>query len=131
MAQKDPLVEYTTEGEAMFRELGLAIREEVVMTLFHAQIEVEDVEQLQAAQAAQGLDGGEVAYQHESFAGADAIAAAGALGGNGGSVTAGGLGAGGGAVATTQRVTADREKIGRNDPCWCGSGKKFKRCHGA
>jgi preprotein translocase subunit SecA len=23
------------------------------------------------------------------------------------------------------------DKIGRNDPCWCGSGKKFKKCHGA
>jgi preprotein translocase subunit SecA len=131
MAQKDPLVEYTTEGEAMFRELGLAIREEVVMTLFHAQIEVADAEQLQQAQAAQGLDGSDVAYQHDSVAGADAIAAAGALGGNGGSVTAGAPGGGGGAVATRQRVTADKDKIGRNDPCWCGSGKKFKRCHGA
>ena len=28
-------------------------------------------------------------------------------------------------------VKSDREKIGRNDPCWCGSGKKFKLCHGA
>ena len=26
---------------------------------------------------------------------------------------------------------ADDEQLGRNDPCWCGSGKKFKRCHGA
>jgi preprotein translocase subunit SecA len=43
---------------------------------------------------------------------------------------AGSLDAGGGSVAT-QRVVSDREKIGRNDPCWCGSGKKFKRCHGA
>ncbi len=135
MAQKDPLVEYTTEGEAMFRELGLAIREEVVITLFHAEIEVEDVEQLQQAQQALGMDGGAVEYEHESFAGADAIAAAGAgafVAGNGGSVsTAGLLEPGGGSVATTQRVTSDRDKIGRNDPCWCGSGKKFKRCHGA
>jgi preprotein translocase subunit SecA len=30
-----------------------------------------------------------------------------------------------------QRVVAESEKIGRNDPCWCGSGKKFKKCHGA
>jgi preprotein translocase subunit SecA len=133
MAQKDPLVEYTTEGEAMFRELGLAIREEVVRTLFHAQIEVEEVDQLQQAQAAQGLDGGAVSYGHESLAGAEAIAAAGAgalVGGNGGSM-AGSLDAGGGSVATQQRVVSDRDKIGRNDPCWCGSGKKFKRCHGA
>ena len=28
-------------------------------------------------------------------------------------------------------VKADDEKIGRNDPCWCGSGKKYKKCHGA
>jgi preprotein translocase subunit SecA len=33
--------------------------------------------------------------------------------------------------AVQQRVVADTEKIGRNDPCWCGSGKKFKKCHGA
>jgi preprotein translocase subunit SecA len=30
-----------------------------------------------------------------------------------------------------QRRVAEVEQIGRNDPCWCGSGKKFKRCHGA
>jgi preprotein translocase subunit SecA len=131
MAQKDPLVEYTTEGEAMFRELGLAIREEVVVTLFHAEITVDEVDQLQ--QAAQEMDGGAMSYEHESLAGSQAIAAAGAgalLGGNGGSM-AGALDAGGGSVATQQRVVADRDKIGRNDPCWCGSGKKFKRCHGA
>ena len=28
-------------------------------------------------------------------------------------------------------VKTDQEKIGRNDPCWCGSGKKYKKCHGA
>jgi preprotein translocase subunit SecA len=137
MAQKDPLVEYTSEGHAMFEELNAAIREEVVMTLYHAEIEVEEAGDLQQAQAAQGLDGGGFAYEHDSLTGAQAIAAAGAgagtmLGGDGASVTAGGIGSGGGSVATQQRVTSAREKnIGRNDPCWCGSGKKFKRCHGA
>ncbi|MGZ4308624.1 MAG: preprotein translocase subunit SecA [Gaiellaceae bacterium] len=135
MAQKDPLVEYTAEGHKLFEELNAAIREEVVRTLFHAEIEVEEVDQLQRAQAAQAVDGGAIAYEHESLAGAQAIAAAGAgalLGGNGDSVTtAGSLDAGGGGVATQQRVVGERDKIGRNDPCWCGSGKKFKRCHGA
>ena len=28
-------------------------------------------------------------------------------------------------------VNDDKESIGRNDPCWCGSGKKYKKCHGA
>jgi preprotein translocase subunit SecA len=131
MAQKDPLVEYTGEGHRMFEELNAEIREEVVRTLFHAEIEVEEAEQLQQAQR---LDDGGFAYEHESLAGAQAIAAAGGgagmvLGGDGTSVSTG-VGSGG-SVATQQRVTSDREKIGRNDPCWCGSGKKFKRCHGA
>jgi preprotein translocase subunit SecA len=133
MAQKDPLVEYTSEGHRMFEELNGEIRSEVVQTLFHAEIEVEDAEALQRAQAAQAGDG--FAYEHESLAGAQAMAAAGAAGGlmlgDGAGVTAGSLDAGGGSVMTQQRVTSDRDKIGRNDPCWCGSGKKFKRCHGA
>jgi len=133
MAQKDPLVEYTSEGHRMFEELNFEIRGEVVQTLFHAEIEVEDAEALQRAQAAQAGDG--FAYEHESLAGAQAMAAAGAAGGlmlgDGAGVTAGSLDAGGGSVMTQQRVTSDRDKIGRNDPCWCGSGKKFKRCHGA
>ncbi len=138
MAQKDPLVEYTAEGHRMFEELNAEIREEVVRTLFHAEIEVEEADALQQAQAAQALDGGGFAYEHESLAGAQAIAAAGGgagagamLAGDGAGVTAGALDAGGGSVITQQRVTSDREKIGRNDPCWCGSGKKYKRCHGA
>jgi len=32
---------------------------------------------------------------------------------------------------TVRQVKRDEPKIGRNDPCWCGSGKKFKKCHGA
>src|SRR5436190_6890713 len=134
MAQKDPLVEYTAEGHVMFQELNGAIHEEVVATLFHAEIELEYAEALQQAQAAQSLDGGGMAYEHESLAGAQAIAAAGAgalVGGDGGSMTtAGAIGAGGGSVATQQRVTSDRDKIGRNDPCWGGSGKKLERGDG-
>jgi len=34
------------------------------------------------------------------------------------------------ALVEQRRVSSD-EQLGRNDPCWCGSGKKFKRCHGA
>jgi preprotein translocase subunit SecA len=30
-----------------------------------------------------------------------------------------------------QRVLDDEHQVGRNDPCWCGSGKKFKKCHGS
>jgi preprotein translocase subunit SecA len=130
MAQKDPLVEYRAEGHVMFEDLGFAIREEVVLTLFHAQLEVEDAGDLEAAQAGQATNGN-LSYEHESLAGADAIAASAAAEGLGdGSSFATAALAGGGSVAT-QRTVAEQDKIGRNDPCWCGSGKKFKKCHGA
>jgi preprotein translocase subunit SecA len=129
MAQKDPLVEYRAEGHAMFEELGLAIHEEVVSTIFHAQLEPQDASTIQAAQATEMTDG-DLNYQHESIAGADAIAAAGAEAGAL-AAAAGALGGGATSVATAQRVTSEHEKLGRNDPCWCGSGKKYKKCHGA
>jgi preprotein translocase subunit SecA len=37
----------------------------------------------------------------------------------------------GGDDAPVKTVKRDEPKIGRNDPCWCGSGKKYKKCHGA
>ena len=133
MAQKDPLVEYTAEGHIMFEELNAAIREEVVGHLFHAQIEPQDAEELQHLQEAQAAEAAGLAYEHDQIAGSQAIGAAALAdgGGNGASVTAGGLFAGGGSVATATRTVPQRDKIGRNDPCWCGSGKKFKKCHGS
>src|SRR5438552_2830544 len=128
MAQKDPLVEYTAEGHAMFEELNAAIREEVVVTLFHAQIEPADAAELQEYQERQAAGDGGLAYEHQSLAGADAMMAAGA---GETLATATPVGSNGGSVSTRQRVVSDHEKIGRNDPCWCGSGKKFKKCHGA
>jgi preprotein translocase subunit SecA len=123
MAQKDPLVEYTGEGERMFTELGNVIRTEVVLHLFHAELAPEEATQ-QLAQQSQTTNGN-IHYEHETSAGAAAIAAAG-----GGEAVAGGVPSAGG--ASTQTVqSSPHEKIGRNDPCWCGSGKKFKKCHGA
>ena len=122
-AQKDPLVEYRSEGHAMFEELGQTIREEIVLTLFHAQVEVQP-EQLQPAEQGNG----NLQYQHETTAGSEAIA---------GAATAGGLSAVAGSSATAlavprqDTITNEHRDVGRNDPCWCGSGKKFKKCHGA
>jgi preprotein translocase subunit SecA len=116
MAQKDPLVEYRGEGHIMFEELSKIIREEVVATLFHVEIQQDEAEQALAPVEAPQM----LSYAHETSTGADAIAAAGGLA----------------TVATMEpvqhQVVKDEERdIGRNDPCWCGSGKKFKRCHGA
>jgi preprotein translocase subunit SecA len=124
MAQKDPLVEYRNEGHLMFQDLNRAIREEVITLLFHLQVEAVNPAAMEQQQAADGRANGNLTYEHQSLAGADAIAAAG-----GGVATA--VGSAGGSVATRPLVKSEQEQIGRNDPCWCGSGKKFKRCHGA
>jgi preprotein translocase subunit SecA len=121
MAQKDPLVEYRNEGHIMFLELNRVIREEVIALLYHAQVEA--TEQTALEQQQNGRGNGNLNYDHQSLAGADAINAA------GGVSTA--AVAGGGSVATGTIVKSDHQNVGRNDPCWCGSGKKFKRCHGA
>jgi len=122
MAQKDPLVEYTAEGERMFTALGSAIRAEVVLHIFHA--ELAGPEQGGPPQQQQltptGGGNGNLRYEHQTSAGAEVIAAAG-----GGQTMAM-------APTAVQTVhTSPHEKLGRNDPCWCGSGKKFKKCHGA
>src|SRR5262249_52130333 len=127
MAQKDPLVEYRNEGATMFQDLNRAIREEVIALLFHAQIEPTEGGDggipPQPASPNGGGGNGNLTYEHQSLAGAEAIAAAGGV--------ATPVGSGGGAVATRPVVKSEQEQLGRNDPCWCGSGKKYKRCHGA
>src|SRR5262249_34473292 len=75
MAPKDPLVEYTQEGERMFSELSGAIRSEVVLHLFHAELAPEQAQQ----ELAQQQSNGNVTYEHETSAGAEAIAAAGGV----------------------------------------------------
>jgi preprotein translocase subunit SecA len=129
MAQKDPLVEYRNEGHLMFTELNYAIRAEVISLLFHMPVEVVPADEaLPAPGGNGGGPNGNLTYEHSSLAGADAIAAAGAGAGAVGTAVAGD---GSGAPVQQTVVKSDHENIGRNDPCWCGSGKKFKRCHGA
>jgi preprotein translocase subunit SecA len=121
-AQKDPLVEYRGEGHTLFEELGVTIREEVVFTLFHVAVSFDEP----ALEPVEARDG-PLTYEHDVSAGADAIAAAGA-----GAATAVAepppLAAG---PAQQGQAVNEHKDLGRNDPCWCGSGKKFKKCHGA
>jgi len=131
MAQKDPLSEYRSEGHAMFEELTATIQEEIVRYLLRIQIEKPPEQgELEPAAAANG-DG--LSYEHQSVAGSDAIRAAGTPESTPRQAGAGATAGAGGAAATTvstgQRIVA--EQVGRNDPCPCGSGKKYKKCHGA
>jgi preprotein translocase subunit SecA len=113
-AQKDPLVEYRREGQAMFDEMSFLIKQEVVRALMHAEVEVE-----QASAFDHAPERGEnLSYQHADAASLQALAAEEPAPID--------------PMPVVEQRHVDPEKnVGRNDPCWCGSGKKYKRCHGA
>jgi len=136
LAQKDPLVEYRTEGHAMFADMMQRVEEEVITNLFHLKLEVADG----SNGSSQVLDVFDPAHahaletliaQHEEAA--SLAATAGAAGGGGAFLDDGYDEAPEPLEFIPEPVEQRRveQVVGRNDPCWCGSGKKFKRCHGA
>jgi preprotein translocase subunit SecA len=98
--QRDPLVEYKKESFQLFEDLMSRIEEDTLRFLFLLQ-PVE--EQKQAEQMERKRKRTEFVMSQQA--------------GNGGG-------------ATPQTVRRDATKVGRNEPCPCGSGKKFKKCHG-
>jgi preprotein translocase subunit SecA len=105
-AQKDPLVEYKKQSFDLFEAMLDRIDIETVRSLYHLQVAVEEApEQRLQRRPRRG---------HITFTKANATAA--------------GAGEDSGKPRT---VVSDHPKIGRNDPCHCGSGKKYKKCHGA
>jgi preprotein translocase subunit SecA len=150
--QRDPKKEYQKEGFNLFLELMQTIKASVVQKMYHFVIEREDeVERLEAerrrrveaqqqrmsashAPAAPAANE-EPAAEDEAMAarGADGAAAGGApaAASRRARRRAAALGQGGEAPPAPKAQTVRREKpkIGRNDPCWCGSQKKYKNCH--
>jgi preprotein translocase subunit SecA len=105
-AQKDPLVEYKKQSFDLFEEMLDRIDIETVRSLYHLQVAVEEPpEQRLHRRPRRG---------HMTFTKANANAAA-----------------AGEDSGKPRTVVSDHPKIGRNDPCPCGSGKKYKKCHGA
>jgi preprotein translocase subunit SecA len=139
-AQIDPLVAYKNEGFTMFEDLMHSIWEEFSKLVFHAEIEFTEPNGgafqgggYEAGTDRRALDysGGTLEAQPSAL---EQVAAGTATATAGGAVDmaaseAVGNGNGGEVVETV--VKDEHDKIGRNDPCWCGSGKKYKKCHGA
>jgi preprotein translocase subunit SecA len=138
-AQIDPLVAYKNEGFAMFEELMHSVWEEFSKLVFNAQIEL-DPNQPQGVFGGNGggptaLDysGGTLEGQPSALREVAAGGGTEVVGATAGPAPGDGGGNGAPSPAAVETVVKDeREKdIGRNDPCWCGSGKKYKKCHGA
>ncbi len=120
-AQIDPKQEYKREAYRLFQDMLSRIKQELTQTLARVRIRSEEeVAAMEAEQrrlaAARAMD-----FQHAQSTGYDALPPP---------PGAEGLQAGA-AVAATAPVVRSGPKVGRNDPCPCGSGKKYKHCHGA
>jgi preprotein translocase subunit SecA len=122
--QRDPLVEYKTESFKMFMELMDLIANDALDMVF--KLYPERMEELPAQRARRPVRREEMTLTHDSALGAG-------FAGNKEPVSAAS------GPQRTQEPRAGQKvqqirvapKIGRNDPCPCGSGKKYKNCHGA
>jgi preprotein translocase subunit SecA len=134
-AQIDPLVAYKNEAYALFQDLMNTIWSDFARMIFNVQVEVEGENAGEAIPsrpaAGTSTGGGNVSYSGgittpNDFAMAATAAAAGAAG-----VDAAAEEEIEATPVVQQRVVDEQHQLGRNDPCWCGSGKKYKKCHGA
>jgi preprotein translocase subunit SecA len=140
-AQIEPLVAYKNEAFELFRDLMNSVWGDFARMIFHVEVTVQDqpagadaggpgapppIPPRRPSPGSSSSTGGRpVTYSGGGMAQPNAVAMAAA--------------AGGAAYAdddpppkpVEQRRLDESEHIGRNDPCWCGSGKKFKKCHGA
>ncbi|MGZ5661834.1 MAG: SEC-C metal-binding domain-containing protein, partial [Usitatibacter sp.] len=125
-AQKNPKQEYKREAFELFGAMLDSIKREVSRHLLAVQVrseeEVREAER-RAEEAAHALKN--VQYQHADFGQAVAEEAVAADPASGGPIEVGA-----GLTADVQPFVRSSSKVGRNDPCPCGSGKKFKQCHG-
>jgi preprotein translocase subunit SecA len=136
-AQIDPLVAYKNEGFDMFTQLMNNIWDEFARYVFNVEVQTEEQQQAAGPRWGAGANTSSTRQLSTSgghgLAGRDAIAAAAGAAVPAGAAEAGEMAAEAvdAPVAVGTRRLDENEKIGRNDPCWCGSGKKFKKCHGA
>ncbi|HPQ81243.1 MAG TPA: preprotein translocase subunit SecA, partial [bacterium] len=114
--QKDPLLEYKKEGFLLFRNMMNQFVTDSVEKLFRVQVSSEDsVSRARQAQSAQQARA-PVSMSRDQVSAFAASAPEESRGDSG---------------RRQETVKRDAPKVGRNDPCPCGSGKKYKRCHGA
>ncbi|MBK5071960.1 preprotein translocase subunit SecA [Budviciaceae bacterium CWB-B4] len=108
-AQKDPKQEYKRESFSMFASMLEALKYEVISVLSKVQVrmpeEVEAVEQQRREEAERLARQQQFSHQEENALEEE--------------------------PAPNQPMVREERKIGRNDPCPCGSGKKYKQCHGS
>ncbi|HEK1689425.1 TPA: preprotein translocase subunit SecA [Pseudomonas putida] len=114
-AQKNPKQEYKRESFTLFQELLESIKRDTIRVLSHVQVRREDPveEEARLRREAEEL-ASRMQFQHAPAPGLESEQ----------------LSEEGAEVAVAVAPVRNDQKLGRNEPCWCGSGKKFKHCHG-
>ncbi|AXM96324.1 preprotein translocase subunit SecA [Pseudomonas plecoglossicida] len=114
-AQKNPKQEYKRESFSLFQELLESIKRDTIRVLSHVQVRREDPaeEEARLRREAEEL-ASRMQFQHAAAPGLESEQ----------------LSEEGAEVAVAAAPVRNDQKLGRNEPCWCGSGKKFKHCHG-
>ncbi|MGZ4175599.1 MAG: preprotein translocase subunit SecA [Solirubrobacteraceae bacterium] len=136
LAQMDPLVAYKNEAFELFRDLMNSIWADFARLIYHVEVTVHDANgqplppqqqprRSASSSSSSATGGGRVTYSGGNAA-SGAMAMAAAAGAAPGEEYAEEP-----AEPVQQRRVEESEQLGRNDPCWCGSGKKYKKCHGA
>ncbi|MGM0548555.1 MAG: preprotein translocase subunit SecA [Bacillota bacterium] len=110
IGQKDPLTEYKFESFDMFNELTASIREDIVETAFQIELEAQE-----------NLPKKEIMLNQLNYSSPETVLEGKSKGKNNSNAGAGSVG---------QQTIVKEEEPGRNDPCPCGSGKKYKKCCG-
>ncbi|HBH82965.1 MAG: preprotein translocase subunit SecA [Bacteroidetes bacterium GWE2_41_25] len=111
--QKDPLLIYKFESFDLFKIMLAKVNKDVVSTLMKGHIPTQDPDQVREAQRKRQMDMSNLRTSKSDFSQYSST--------------------GGGGPERNQRNTEPvrvEKKVGRNDPCPCGSGKKYKQCHG-
>ena len=120
-AERDPKIQYKTEGARMFVQMQRSVRDQVTDLIFKAR--------LTADFTMRNMYGDQTA-RHDT---AESTGAAASAAESGTAAQRADLDAAqhaGGGRQVTQTIRRSQPKVGRNDPCPCGSGKKFKQCCG-
>jgi preprotein translocase subunit SecA len=121
-AEQDPRILYKKEGFDFFRQMNAGIRDKVTDQIFRAKL------------MGQAEGGQQRRNNYRVTSTTHAVAAGYGVGETVAPAEATRpqeVEAGGGTAVATKPIVRDQPKVGRNDPCPCGSGKKYKKCHGA
>ena len=125
-AERDPLTEYKLRGMTVFNTMLATFHNQATSVLFHAELSISATPLPEFNQYAQGQ------ARHEDFGMFSAAQqqAQQAMLERQRAQQQAAMAAGSGKAPRAQQVVRTAAKVGRNDPCPCGSGRKYKLCHG-